>query len=278
MRVLIIGGTSPIADGLIRQCLKANYTTKVLVGGNTYQGPYKDRLELKKHVIGKTPVSQLRNWLDPFDIVWIIPPIDLAVKIIPALIEAGTKRIICVSSYNVVVTPHDPVYANLLSAESYITTIAPNSIIIRPTMIIHRNQALLRLVANRISKGKIVFMPGMGKTIQQPIDYRDLSDALYFAAHQSAPGCYNVGGSTILSLRKLYSRFAKVSDQRLIIIPVPIFLIKVAKYFFSNRLPLSSAQISRLSLHKSIESNALPGWLASTPLDETLETLIDFIR
>ena len=161
------------------------------------------------------------------------------------------------SSNNVDIDPEAPVYAALRQAEDNVRKAAPHATILRPTMIYGYpgDGNLSRLMA-AMRRSPIVFSPGRGSALQQPVYFKALASIAVERLFSSGDNSriLSVAGPEAVSQKTLFQQAASAAGAGPMIVSVPAApFAAVARLIEKMGLkpPLSSAQLARVDTDKT---------------------------
>lgn len=275
-RILVVGAGGPvgfeITRGLLAEGLsvKATYrthrpTTNIAL---TNLGAEIAQLDLDNH-------DSLKQHLADVDAAIFVPILNVSQN--AAAYLRNDQRAVFFSSNNVGVTPEGGVYAQLLAAEGAVRNAAPQSTILRPTMIYgYPGDGNMSRLMTVMRKYPFAPMPGSGAALQQPVYYKDLAQTAVHALLQEPPfsGIAAVAGPTALTQRALYAAVAKAGDASPIIIRAPLgpaaFVARTLEGL-GVKSPLSSAQLARAAMDKTPTGDRVI--LTKTSLENGLKAL-----
>lgn len=115
-----------------------------------------------------------------------------------------------------------------------------------------------------INNRKLIPLPGNGKSLYQPIYYKDLSKVIFQLIFRESfnYGFYNCTGHETLSLKEIVELIGKVLNKRPWVVNVPLNLsykiLSIAEKLtlkFNIKIPINSEQILRLNEDKVYKSS-----------------------
>lgn len=115
-----------------------------------------------------------------------------------------------------------------------------------------------------INNGKLIPLPGNGKSLYQPIYYKDLSKVIFHLlfTHSFKYGFYNCPGQETLSLKEIVELIGEVLNKRPLVVNVPLNLtyklLSIAEKLTLKskiKIPINSEQILRLNEDKVCNSS-----------------------
>ena len=279
--ILIIGANSPIGQICIEYFLRHDFKVTATTRRkevNHLKHKYADKLNFEHLILQNIDDKYNQNWFDNFDIILSIAPITLSKNLIPLIKQQDNKRVIFISSYNVHRFNRSNHYIPLKSAEAEILDNLNNAIILQPTAIIgHKNNSLIKAIWFKAKRRTPFIGIWNQKSLQQPLDYRDLADALIHASKtkELSQGRYPVSGPDILSSKEFYQKISQIINKTIIYITLPHFMIKAVQYFFNIALPHHpmTAYLSRIGSDRHVIHAPLPNWQPKYNFHESLENI-----
>lgn len=186
------------------------------------------------------------------------------------------QRIIFISSQNVNLGISTPTYDKIREMEARIHKTDLPFIILRPTMLIGRKDKTLYRLSEFGRRFRVLPRIGHADSLQQPLDYRDLAQAIQQASHADIPlrKSYGLGGPEFMSLKRLYKRISRHIAGPVIVLPIPTaamkILLKISQKT-NTRLPFDKEQIARAHKDKHCTDAVLPIWKPRFSLEESLD-------
>ena len=254
--VLVAGAGGALGMEIVR-ALRANNVDVIA----TYRTERSQRLEQLGRLGARVEKLDIQNhehtaaWLETVDAAVFTPILS---------VSAGAARhlrpdqpAVFFSSNNVAIDPEAPIYAALRQAEDTVRKAAPLATILRPTMIYGYpgDGNLSRLMA-AMRRNPIVFSPGRGSALQQPVYFKALAsivvDRLF--ASGDASRIFSVAGPEAVSQKALFQQAASAAGAGPMIVSVPAApFAAVARLIEKIGLkpPLSSAQLARVDTDKT---------------------------
>ena len=220
------------------------------------------------------------NTLNDCDIIVFCPILSLSAPTALRLRELGSKaRLVLFSSNNVGLDQDAPVYKALRQAENQIDQLPHPWAMIRPTMIYGtRDDGNLGRLMKLARKSPILPLVGKGQALQQPVHYDDLAGLVVKLIQDGSWKDKKIGaaGPDVCTLRELYSSIVEASGKRPRVVRVPTKLltsvIRGAERL-GLKLPLSSAQLSRIETDKLPTWSMLEDWSGQVSLKDGLERI-----
>jgi len=133
----------------------------------------------------------------------------------------------------------------------------------------------------RQATSRVLPLPGGGRTLQQPIDSRDVIRAVCAALERPAPisGALDLGGPECLSHRRLVARAAALHGRSPTVLSVPLGLARAGVALLERLLaepPMTAAMFDVLQHDDRIDTEAACKELdlELTPLDDTLRATV----
>lgn len=276
-RILIAGAGGALGRETAARLCEAGYETLA-----AYRTP-RDGLEASLRELGATPVrldladhGRLDGVLGNIDGAIFTPILSVSA---PA---AGFLRVdtpaVFFSSNNVAVDPDNDIYARLLRAEQATLAAAPQSVILRPTMIYgYPGDGNLSRLIQGMRRLPFVPMPGDGRAFQQPIYYRDLARIAVEAlsAKPMRGGVFAAAGPEAMPQKALFAAAAEAAGADLRALPLPLWPMAAAAAFAERlgfQAPVGSAQLRRAGADKTPQG--AEAILGRTSLEEGLKALV----
>jgi uncharacterized protein YbjT (DUF2867 family) len=177
--------------------------------------------------------------------------------IVAAAEEAAIARAVFVSTTAVTTTLHPPTKQVRLAAEQQVASSGLDWTILRPTMIYGAagDRNLSRLL-RRLSRAKVLPVPGAGERLHQPVHVADVAAAVLAALNTPAAigSRYNLAGPEPFPFAELLRTCARAVGSRTLLIPVPLApLVMLARgYELASRHPrIRPEQVLRLREDKA---------------------------
>lgn len=194
--------------------------------------------------------------------------------------RAGIERIVYLSILGSTPDSKNPCLASKGRAETTLLDARVATTVIRVPMVISGDDAASRSLRSQ-ARSKSVRLIGGGRTLQQPIDARDIVRAV-LAACTAEPGRYlslDAGGPECLSHRNLVLRAARLWNNEPRIRSVPISLARFGVTCLETLLrkpPITRAMFDILQHDDRVDTDVFCKALgiALTPLDTSLSDLI----
>jgi NADH dehydrogenase len=126
-------------------------------------------------------------------------------NVVLAAQEAGLKRLVFVSCLGADASAEAPFYAAKWKAETLVRGSNVPYAIVRPSLVLGRDDGVLRPLATIIRSWPVVPVPGQGQLRQQPIDVDDFSRCLVAALTDDTliGETVSVGGPMFITFREL---------------------------------------------------------------------------
>ncbi len=179
------------------------------------------------------------------------------------------------------------VYAtSKLEGEREITLNYHNWIILRPSIVYGEEDQFF----NKFAKMSFLspFLPaiGGGKTKFQPVDVKNLAQAVFNAATNTEKfgnKIYEIGGNEVFTFRQLLEKTCFHIGRKRMILSIPFSLAKIKAFFFEFLpVPLLTRDQVELLKTDNILSGKFPGLqelgIETAPLDEVLEEYLQRYR
>ncbi len=179
-----------------------------------------------------------------------VPLVDLAVA-------GNIKRALFVSSTSVFTRPETKTKINLVKAEKHILASGLDHTIIRPTMVYGTDQDgnISRLI-QYLARWPVLFIPGPGTCLVQPIFVKDVAGAIAdaFQASVAIGRSYNISGRAPLTFNALVDTVLSVLKRKVVKAHLPVSpLVRACKWGESRGFPffVRADQIERLNEDKA---------------------------
>lgn len=262
-RALIIGASGAVGESAARWLIEAGWAVRASVR-DLDGAPAKRLRALGCEIIALDLEQQIPpDALQDVSAAIATPILSLSINALDAL--AHLDKRVFFSSNNVGLDPQSPIYKNLAACEARVRADAPQSIIIRPTLIY--GDPRLRTVAQLMTWARrfpILPLPGSGRALTQPVFFDDLGRAAALACTSDVPaGTYALGGPDVVTMREFYNAILAASGSSALVAPIPTFMLQFGRFALGARFPFTPAQIARTELHRLARSpDAIPDALA----------------
>lgn len=180
-----------------------------------------------------------------------------AVPLVDMAVAGNVKRALFVSSTSVFTRPETKTKINLVKAESYIRAGGLDYTIIRPTMVYGTDQDgnISRLI-RYLARWPVVFVPGPGTCLVQPVFVKDVAGAVAdaFSSSVTIGKSYNIAGKTPLTFNALVDTVLSVLRRNVVKIHLPVSpLVGLCKWAESRGMSffVRADQIERLNEDKA---------------------------
>jgi len=252
--VLVIGAGSPIGVCVVQRLLAQSH--RVTAAYRTETPGLVERftaLEAAHVRLDLDDEPNLTRQMDAADAVVFIPILTSSAR--AARFLRKDQRAVFFSSNNVAIDKTDQLYQKITESEDLVRAVAPQAVILRPTMIYgHPQDQNLSRLMRAMQRYPILPRPaGMG--LQQPVFFQDLADVVVEALSgaQGKGETIAVAGPDVLTVKALYKCVAKAGHTRNLFLSVPVKTLIFAFALmrrFGIKLPLSSAQLERANRDK----------------------------
>lgn len=194
--------------------------------------------------------------------------------------EAGCRRIVYLSIFGARAGARNPCLNSKGLAEKILLGGRVPATVFRVPMVLGPDDfASISLRAQ--AQGRFVPLVGGGSTLQQPIDSRDVVNAILAALDNDGPEMLSLDlcGPECLSQRSLITRVAGLHGKAPTVVPIPRFLARIfaaAMERFSADPPITPAMLDILQHDDRLDGPPCGGELgiALTPLDDTLRAYV----
>ena len=260
MRLLVVGGSGFLGGYVLREAARLGHETVALARGPEAARAVAD--------LGARPLAGDLGHARRLDEAFTVADCEALVclaslgfghgpGIVAAAEEAGIPRAVFVSTTAVTTTLHPPTRQVRLAAEQQIRSSGLHWTILRPTMIYggSGDRNLSRLL-RRLSRAKILPVPGTGERLHQPVHVADAAAAVLATLTRPAAigSLYNLAGPEPLPFAELLRTCARAVGSRTLLIPVPLapLMMLVRGYELASRHPrIRSEQVLRLGEDKA---------------------------
>ena len=148
-----------------------------------------------------------------------------AVPLVEAAVRGGVRRALFVSSTSIFTRPDTLTKSFLLEAETYIRASGLDYTVIRPTMIYgaDRDGNISRLI-RYLARWPVLFIPGPGTCLVQPIFVEDVAGAIADAFQSSLTigRSYNIAGREPLTFNALVDTILTLLRRKVLSIHLPV--------------------------------------------------------
>ncbi|MAE94781.1 MAG: hypothetical protein CL910_08990 [Deltaproteobacteria bacterium] len=190
--------------------------------------------------------------------------------------KAGAARLVYMSILGAELGSPNRCLASKARAEEILTRGTTPATTLRVPMVLGPDEIAATALRSQAS-APITFMTRGGATLEQPIDARDLVDAIRLAARDESGwrGGLDLAGPESLRHRALVERIASLLGTRPRVLPVPLFALRGLAALFeavSETPPITRPMLGVLEHDDAIDPGpaARQLGLELTPLDETL--------
>jgi uncharacterized protein YbjT (DUF2867 family) len=260
MRLLVVGGSGFLGGYVLREAARLGHETVALARSPVAARAVADR--------GARPLAGDLDDARRLDEVFAGARCEALVclaslgfghgpGIVAAAEEAGIARAVFISTTAVTTTLHPSTKQIRLAAEQQIRGSGLDWTILRPTMIYGAagDRNLSRLL-RRLSRAKVLPVPGTGERLHQPVHVGDAAAAVLAALRRPAAigSLYNVAGPEPFPFAELLRTCARAVGSRTLLIPVPLApLVMLARgYELASRHPrIRPEQVLRLGEDKA---------------------------
>ena len=180
-----------------------------------------------------------------------------AVPLVDAAVRSGVRRALFVSSTSIFTRPDTPTKSFLIEAEKYIHASGLNYTILRPTMVYgaERDGNISRLI-RYLARWPVLFIPGDGTCLVQPIFVEDVAGAIADAFHSSATigRSYNISGREPLTFNRLVDTVLSILGRKVLRFHLPVSpLVRTCKWAETRGFSffVRADQIERLNEDKA---------------------------
>ncbi|HWP44274.1 MAG TPA: NAD(P)H-binding protein, partial [Blastocatellia bacterium] len=225
-----------------------------LPGVTLLEGDLEDRASLERALQGKDTLVS---------IAYLVGRTEhgprLAKNIVGACRVAGVKRAVFVSSASIFTTLSAPAKEAKLAAEDVVINSGLDYTILRPTMIYGGpgDRNMIRLI-RFLQRYPVVFVPGDGEGLQQPVHVEDLAKAIADCLEVEATfgKAYNLSGACPITFNEIVDQSCLALGVKRIKVHLPLGLALLAARLLNmtrRRGWIKEEQLLRLNEDKSID-------------------------
>ncbi|MES1201241.1 MAG: hypothetical protein ABUS57_07300 [Pseudomonadota bacterium] len=255
----LIVGAGPVGESTALRLRELRWDVRVTSRDPKLSRPRLTGVPISRFDLQSDDIAPL---LEGVDLVVMTPILTLSTRAAPAL---GGRRVIAFSSNNVAIDPDAPVYRAIAEAERAFLASAPQTLILRPTLIYgHPHLKTLTRIMRWAQKWPVLPLPGTGRARQQPVFHDDLGRAAAALAQTDVRGAiFTLAGPDIVSMRDLFARIAAAVGKAPTIAPLPAWALNLGASALGPRFPFDRDQIARLERDRiACPQTPLPDGLA----------------
>jgi uncharacterized protein YbjT (DUF2867 family) len=193
---------------------------------------------------------------------------------------SGIERIVYLSIFGSRPDSPNSCLASKGRAEQILLGATTAACVLRVPMVLGPGDFASYSLRNQATRG-VVPMIGAGRTLQQPIDSRDVIRAVLAALECASPidGALDLGGPECLPHRELVARAAALHGKRPTVLPIPLALARAAVALLerlSANPPMTTAMFDVLQHDDRLDTAPACKQLdlELTPLDDTLRATV----
>ena len=179
--------------------------------------------------------------------------------IIAACRKAGVRRVIFIGSTSIFTTLEAETKKARVAAEASVMRSGLDYTILRPTMIYGtpQDRNMVRLI-EFVRRYPVIFVPGRGDHLQQPVHVDDLARAIVDCLEVRATfaRCYNLSGANALTFNEIIEETCFAAGVRRLKIHVPLGPARLSMWLLSRlprRIRITEEQILRLNESKHFD-------------------------
>lgn len=185
------------------------------------------------------------------------------IHVVDAAEKAGVKRFINMSQNG---ASSDLPYRFLKSkgkAQEYVAQFAQNWTALRPSAIFGPQDEFFNSIARLVQLTPFVFpLIGGGTSQFQPVSVYDVAEATVRSVEdENTIGKeLELGGPEVLTLGEIENRILEAMDEKRVMFPAPVSLLRVPVFVMENTLkgsPVTSSLLELLSVPNTVSDNAL---------------------
>lgn len=259
-RILVIGATGFVGQRVVRYLSKHHEDVEIVCmvreGSLPPTPPEKGHLTIVRgNLNNKTTLLRALSGKDAL-IYAASLGFGHAQDVVDACVESGVKRAVFCSTTAIFTKLNAPSKKVRMAAENTIQTSGLDWTIIRPTMIYGRkgDRNMERLV-KYLQKLPVLFVPGGGKAMQQPVFVDDVAYSLVASCFEEKTirKAYNVSGKEPLSFKDIVQKTAKALGKKGRVLPLPFMPLFGVLKIYEKIIPnprLKAEQLERLQEDK----------------------------
>jgi len=174
-------------------------------------------------------------------------------NLVEASIKNKVKKFVFLSSDYVLYTNNDAYGESKKECEKIVKNIN-NYVILRLTSVYGKgNKIDWGKIIKRVKNSNIIFIPGNGKALLQPIYALDVAQYVNNSILYDAGGTFNLAGSSKATLNALIDTICKACGKKVIKLRIPLFMIyfvvRILETFFSKPF-LRVSQIKNINRNR----------------------------
>ena len=298
-RVLIVGGTGFVGEGVRSGLQSKGYVVRLLVRSSAsarhyqnlgFETEFGDIQDAQSLYVAMRDVDAVINLVaiikESGDATFESINFQGTANLVDAARQASVDRLIQMSAIGVGNLPDVPYYYTKWRAESYVQDQIPKWTIIRPSIIfgpsLEGNFQFAGQLADLVRSGPVIPVPGKGESRFQPIHLDDVAQifALALTDDRMIGQIYEIGGPEILSYREMVDLVADSIGISKPVVNVPVPLIRLGVRLMGPlpfvEPPVTADQLRMLKFDNVATHNAAPD-LLNRPLKSFRDGL-DFLR
>jgi uncharacterized protein YbjT (DUF2867 family) len=153
--------------------------------------------------------------------------------LVNAAVKAGVKRIVHISIANPSAESHLPYYWGKAANEKAVTDSGLTYAILRPTVLVGKEDILINNIAFLLRRFPFFFIPGDGSYGIQPVYVEDLADLAVEAVYSKDTYVIDAVGPDSYTFKELVQMIGETIGAKRLLIPVPPRLALLAAQFLS---------------------------------------------
>ncbi|RIK43769.1 MAG: hypothetical protein DCC58_09130 [Chloroflexi bacterium] len=285
-RVLLIGGTGFVGDGMRERMRAAGFPVRLLVrssdaaaryqreGFDTAIGDITDRASLERALNGCDIVVNLVGIIkEKGNATWERLHFGGTVNVINAAKQAGVQRMIQMSALGAGDLPDFPYHYTKWRAENALKESGLEWTIFRPSIIFGPGEKVqfVSQMADLVRSAPVVPVVGKGDSRFQPVALDDVSDCFIVALRDPATigHTYELAGPDVITYEGIIDEVMRAlgKSKRKVHMPVGLMRPAVALMGVIPFIdpPVTTEQLKMLKLDNTTEHNAVPELLGRPP-------------
>ena len=275
LRVLVTGGTGfvgrAVAEKLSKSCKVRVFAREkaIIKNAEVFAGNLLDKNDARKSLENIDIVVHLAAMIlgDEKEIYSF--NVESTEILVNAALNSSVKKLIFLSSENVMWKAQSAYGESKKKCEEIVKSFN-NHLILRSSAIYGKgSNVILGKVINCVKKSKVIFMPGNGKSLMQPIYVEDAANYIINGIKYGAKGTYVIAGSSKITFNDFINTASKILKVKRIIVHIPLWVISpilsITGKIFKNP-PIKLSQIKNLNTSRTYDISKAIKELKYTPV------------